>query len=104
MAPYPLIALQCVEVGIPVWLHEVGLCSGSHKAETKMPPGLCPHRQRAHWLLFTLIHMQSLVWVTPACWHTPQRDFRQEMIGLPVFSNQKTEDTAFAMFHLKARL
>lgn len=47
----------------------------------------------------SLIHMQSVVRVTPARWHTPQRDFRQETIGLLFFSNQGAEDTAFAVLH-----
>lgn len=67
MAPYPQSPSQCVEVGTQVWLPGVGFCSGSHGAETEVPPGLCPHQQRSTLAKFTgsslrsLIHMQHIV-------------------------------------------
>ena len=67
MAPYSRSPSQGVEVGTQVWLPGVGFCSGSHRAETKVPPGLCPHQQRGTLAKFTgsslrsLIHMQRIV-------------------------------------------
>lgn len=62
--PQPLVPFQCLGIGRPgVAAVGWGLCSGSHKTDTEMPPELCPRPKRdprqAPWLQPVLTHSHA---------------------------------------------